>query len=81
MQLTGLVNAANWHVDLTNSNWQLEFMLVTTVRDHFQLTVVSSPAIRPCGGGVGSAAPRPQGHAQGGVAGSGSCKTERTVRA
>eukprot|EP00966_Prymnesium_polylepis_P038676 897876-Prymnesium_polylepis.1 len=43
-QLTRWQQPANWVQHLTNSNWQSDIMILTPVRDHSQLMVVSSPA-------------------------------------
>jgi hypothetical protein len=42
-QLSGWQQPANWVLNLTNCNWQLEIMILTPVRNHCQLMVVSSP--------------------------------------
>eukprot|EP00966_Prymnesium_polylepis_P245278 5674155-Prymnesium_polylepis.1 len=42
-QLTRWQQPANWVQHLTNCIWQLDIMILTPVRDHSQLMVVSSP--------------------------------------
>eukprot|EP00966_Prymnesium_polylepis_P009782 225800-Prymnesium_polylepis.1 len=44
-QLTRWQQPANWVQHLINCNWQLDIMILTPVRDHRQLMVVSSPAL------------------------------------